>query len=543
MNLKRKYWILSLGFISLAFCFLAGLGSYFWLSLDPRTREIFWANSQEVVGIVFIGGLLLLAAILFFLNEMFHAYIVPLDKLTEDSGVMATVNPAHRSSIKGCREIMLLAERMNQVAGRIEHLQRQLEDRSHTACIGVEEENEYLAEMISRLPIGVVACNAWNEVFLYNREARNILSRALGCKNPGALTSCFLGLGRPMTHLLEQEVLEQALESVSCRELSSPPVCRFRNEKRLERPVDFKILPLCEEQGTSEGYVVVLDEPGQGALSPESGEESAPAGQESGLVIHQARDREADEESYVSCRDLDLWPLFAEDWSGLFDFDLLLRPVPKPPFGNVELKKLPCTIFDLETTGLNPKGGDTIVSVSAVRIVNGKILPEEPYHQLVDPCRSIPDESCRIHGITEDMVRGKPVLREVLPYFYRYAEGSVLISHCAEFDMLFLRRSEGEAGVAFDNPLLDTLLLAALVLPSRKDQTLEAIARRLGTQVYSRHTSLGDALTAAEIYLKLQSLLAMQGIHTFGQAREACERIKKHIDYSGVPTLCSIQSC
>jgi DNA polymerase-3 subunit epsilon len=261
------------------------------------------------------------------------------------------------------------------------------------------------------------------------------------------------------------------------------------------------------------------------------------------LVVRQAFALESDAESYVSCRDLDMWPLFAEEWSGLFDFDLLLRPVPKAPFDDVELRQLPCTLFDLETTGLNPKGGDTIVSVSAVRIINGKILPEEPYHQLVDPCRSIPAESCRIHGISDEMVRGKPLLREVLPYFYRYAEGSVLISHCAEFDMLFLRQSEREAGVAFDNPVLDTLLLASLVLPSRKDQTLEAIARRLGTQVYSRHSSLGDALTAAEIYLKLQSLLAMQGIHTFKQAREACERIKKHIDYSGVPTLCSIQSC
>ncbi len=207
-----------------------------------------------------------------------------------------------------------------------------------------------------------------------------------------------------------------------------------------------------------------------------------------------------------------------------YDFDLLFRrPSQEPALDLRPLTRLAYTVFDTETTGLDPET-DRIISVSGVRIVNGRPLRHEVFDQLVNPGRSLRPESMAIHGITPEMLQGQPSIREVLPRFHRFAEETVLVAHNAAFDMRFLQVLETQTGVRFTNPVLDTLLLSAVVHPHQEDHSLEAIARRLGVPVIGRHTSLGDAILTAEIFLKLLPLLAQQGIHTLGQAREAAEK-------------------
>jgi DNA polymerase-3 subunit epsilon len=90
--------------------------------------------------------------------------------------------------------------------------------------------------------------------------------------------------------------------------------------------------------------------------------------------------------------------------------------------------------------------------------------------------------------------------------------------------MRFLQLKEATTGLRFDQPVLDTLLLSAVVHPAQESHRLEAIAERLGVVVQGRHTALGDAIVTAEVFLKLIPLLADQGILTLGQAREAAQR-------------------
>ena len=207
-----------------------------------------------------------------------------------------------------------------------------------------------------------------------------------------------------------------------------------------------------------------------------------------------------------------------------YDFDMFLQVVEQPELQNRNLSKLTFTVFDLETTGLNPTEGDEIISVGAVRIVNGRLLQSERFEQLVDPRRSVPWTSVRIHGIHPEMLEGMPTIDEVLPMFYDFAKDTILVAHNAAFDMRFLQLKEAQTGVRFVNPVLDTLLLSAVVHPSHEDHNLEAIAKRLGVQILARHTAMGDAVSTGEMFLKFLPLLSQQKIFTLKQALEASQK-------------------
>ena len=204
-----------------------------------------------------------------------------------------------------------------------------------------------------------------------------------------------------------------------------------------------------------------------------------------------------------------------------YDFDLFKNIGAAHGLAAQPLSELSYTVFDTETTGVEPSAGDKIVSIGAVRIVNGRLLKQEVYEQLVNPQRTVSRESVRIHGIKERDLVGQPTLREALPGFHRFCEDTVLVAHNAAFDMRFLELSEAETGVRFTQPVLDTLLLSAVVHRNLEDHSLEAIAERLGVPVIGRHTALGDALVTSEIFLKLIALLAERGIATLGQALDA----------------------
>lgn len=208
----------------------------------------------------------------------------------------------------------------------------------------------------------------------------------------------------------------------------------------------------------------------------------------------------------------------------VYDFDLFRASEQSRELADRPLVELAYTVFDTETTGLNPGGGDEIIQIGATRIVAGKLRREDVFDQLVDLQRSIPEAGIPIHGIRPEMVAGAPTIAAVLPAFHAFAQETVLVAHNAAFDMRFLELKQQATGIVFDQPVLDTLLLSAVVHPQQDSHRLEAIAERLGVNVLGRHTAVGDAMVTAEIFLRLIPLLAERGIHTLGQAREAAQQ-------------------
>ena len=204
-----------------------------------------------------------------------------------------------------------------------------------------------------------------------------------------------------------------------------------------------------------------------------------------------------------------------------YDFDLFQTSAQTRAFDDRSLAELTFTVFDTETTGLNPSEGDEIIQIGATRIVNGRLLRHECFDQLVDPQRPMASASIAVHGIQPDMLVGQPTILTVLPVFHAFAQDTVLVAHNAAFDMRFLQLKEAASGLRFDQLVLDTLLLSAWLHPNQESHRLEAIAERLGLAVTGRHTALGDAGVTARVFLKLIPLLRAKGVHTLGEARAA----------------------
>jgi DNA polymerase III subunit epsilon len=217
-------------------------------------------------------------------------------------------------------------------------------------------------------------------------------------------------------------------------------------------------------------------------------------------------------------------PAVGESRPEFYDFDLFHQPGQTPEQDDRPLASLAYTVFDTETTGLSPSAGDEIVSIGAVRLVNGRLLTQEVFEQFVDPGRAMTAEASRITGIDSTMLDGQPMLARVLPAFHEFCADTVLIAHNASFDMRFLRLKEQATGVHFDQPVLDTLLLSAVIHPDFELHSLEAIVARMGVNPIGRHTALGDAIMTGEAFLRMLPLLAAQGIRTLGEARAASEK-------------------
>lgn len=222
----------------------------------------------------------------------------------------------------------------------------------------------------------------------------------------------------------------------------------------------------------------------------------------------------------------------------VFDFDLFARPAPAA-VRDTPLGELTYVVFDTETTGLLPDR-DEVVQIGAVRIVNGRLVGGERFDMLVNPGRPIPATSTRVHGISDDMVAGAPTMAEAGARFRKFAQGAVLVAHNAPFDMAFLQRDAEAAGTRMDHPVMDTVLLSAVLFGGSAEHTLDAIADRLGVEIPEvlRHSALGDAEATAAVLLKMLPMLEARGLRTFGEVLTAMRghtRILPDLNHDDAP--------
>ena len=163
--------------------------------------------------------------------------------------------------------------------------------------------------------------------------------------------------------------------------------------------------------------------------------------------------------------------------------------------------------LDVETTGLSPGAGDRVISIGCVELVERQLTGRE-LHRLMNPQRSIPDESTRIHGITDRQVAGKPVFSELADEFLEFVRGAHLLGHNLEFDQGFLDAELKRAGrserLRDICDLTCTLRMARARFPTQRNN-LDAVSMRLGVASDGRgyHDALEDARLTASVWLRM----------------------------------------
>ena len=175
-------------------------------------------------------------------------------------------------------------------------------------------------------------------------------------------------------------------------------------------------------------------------------------------------------------------------------------------------------VLDTETTGLSAEGGDRIIEIGCVELLNRK-LSGNNLHFYLNPERDSHEDALKVHGISNEFLRDKPKFASIADQLLDYLKDAELIIHNAAFDVGFLNKELELCG----RPALrecvdsvtDTLTMAKEMFPGKRN-SLDALCDRMGVDNSGRtlHGALLDAELLADVYICLtrgQDALLMEG--------------------------------
>ncbi|MCR4939719.1 MAG: 3'-5' exonuclease [Treponemataceae bacterium] len=160
------------------------------------------------------------------------------------------------------------------------------------------------------------------------------------------------------------------------------------------------------------------------------------------------------------------------------------------------------TAIDTETTGLS-RYTERIVEIGAVKFTKDGIIGE--YSKLIYPEKKVPPQIIQIHGISDEMLDGKPLFRDIAQDFVSFIEGTTLIAHNAPFDIGFINKELNIAGLGeLTNTKfsIDTLILSRKVFPESRKHTLQFLAESLQIPKGTAHRATDDARVCMELFHK-----------------------------------------
>lgn len=167
--------------------------------------------------------------------------------------------------------------------------------------------------------------------------------------------------------------------------------------------------------------------------------------------------------------------------------------------------------IDCESTGLDPEN-DRIIEVAAARFTFHEILQQ--FETLVDPECQIPETSQEIHKISQEMIAGKPKIRDVLPRLLEMIHGHIIVGHGIGFDVALIAKEAERAQIPTKikaQPLIDTLRLARLYGESPVN-SLERLRQHFNIQPEGAHRAMSDVIVNIEVFKHL-----VKGFHSTDQ--------------------------
>lgn len=168
------------------------------------------------------------------------------------------------------------------------------------------------------------------------------------------------------------------------------------------------------------------------------------------------------------------------------------------------------TVVDIETTGLSPYR-HKITEISGAVLYKGRIMRE--FTTLVNPEVHIPSFITRLTGITDELVKGAPLIKEVMPKFLRFLGKNTFVAHNAWFDLNFLEYNlMKHMRKTIDNDVLCTCKLARRLLPYLPSKKLGSICEHFEIKNEEAHRARGDTIATAEVLRRFLDMLEKRGI-------------------------------
>ena len=197
-----------------------------------------------------------------------------------------------------------------------------------------------------------------------------------------------------------------------------------------------------------------------------------------------------------------------------------------------ELHNATYVVLDLETTGFSCKY-NKIIEFGAVKVVSGLIT--ERVDILINPEEHIPERISEITNINDEMLVGKPTIKEVLPHIVDFCKDAILVTHNAEFDISFLQQALKDNGMPqLSNPVVDTLALSRYMFPDSRAHNLGALCRNFEVEydTESAHRADYDAKVLNDVWQPMIAFLTKNNVklrHCDLQNLEASQILLKHI--------------
>ena len=165
-------------------------------------------------------------------------------------------------------------------------------------------------------------------------------------------------------------------------------------------------------------------------------------------------------------------------------------------------------VLDTETTGLQPQEGHRIIEIGCIELINRKFTGKR-YHQYINPQREVDEGALAVHGITNELLKDKPIFSHITQELINFVEGAELIIHNAPFDVGFINHElqltqQKWKPITDYCRIFDTLILARQLHVGQRN-SLDALCKRYGVDNSQRemHGALLDAHLLAQVYLAM----------------------------------------
>lgn len=218
------------------------------------------------------------------------------------------------------------------------------------------------------------------------------------------------------------------------------------------------------------------------------------------------------------------------DFKVIYGMEAYLVDDLKSPVENADYQSFDSefVVFDIETTGFSSIN-DKIIEIGAIKIKNNRIIDE--FSTFINPEIPIPFKIQELTNINDDMVIRYPKIDIILPQFLEFCTGCSLVAHNASFDVGFITKKAEQLGIEISFTVLDTVLLARMLLPHLNRFKLDTVAKELGVSLENHHRAVDDAKATAEIFIKFLHMLKEKGVDNVSKINELCistpEMIKK----------------